>query len=265
MRILDIISETSVVGNGVLHAEAGPPPRGTTTPATEKWYEINQKANAKAYENIQARWTGGLYRTLQVLGWLGPCIWFTASYWALDDIAGLSDEEFTKFTGVPASNKNKWVADSRSMLLGTFTAQYLAAGVYYLGKNILRVTGIIQLICGAVGIVVTKGRGGALIFGAQVVEQAALIAFVNWLGTPDGQKWMQQNLLVAGILKVTGAGLGTIWDVVYNKFFEYSGITKPAPSNVDKAVDAVSQLPKGTLGGAEYKQAMDQFKQNFGN
>jgi hypothetical protein len=262
MKILDIISEATATSP--LHAAAGAPPQGTTIPATDKWYQKNYEANAKAYERISKGWTGGLYNALRVIGALGPCIWFTASYWALNDIAKLSDAEFTEYTGVSAANKNKWVADSRSMLLGTFTAQYLVYGVYWIGKNLLRFTGILTIVTAGLGLALKNGKAGKLIWGTKIVEQAALAAFVNWLGTPDGQKWMQQNLLVAGILKVEGATLGAIWDTIYEKFFEYTGITKPEPSAVTQAVTAVSEPVKGTLTGDQLEKSLDQFQKNFG-
>jgi hypothetical protein len=248
MKILDIISESSSAG---MTAEFGAPPKGTTLAPVEKWYQRNLRENAEMVAKIKGGWSWPLFNALRVLGWLAPCAWLTASYWALDDIAKLSPEEFTQYTGVSADKKNSWVADSRSMLLGTFAAQYLAPLAYYTVKNIARMTGILEIIAVGLGTVLTRGKAGKLIIGATVIEQAALIAFVNWLGSEAGRQWMTQNVLVGGIIKLSGAGIGTIWDLLYRKFFEYTGIQQPEKSAVDKAVDNVSNLPPSNMTSAD--------------
>ena len=239
MKILDIISESKAGLEGSI-GQAIP---GLTNEQVIKYLKANPHIAEEMQQKLNKTWDYKLFKALKIIGWLAPLGWLTVSYWALDDIAGLTPEQFTKTTGVSADKKNQWVADTRSMMLGTFVAQYLVPGIYFCVKYVARFTGVLTIIAGLVGVVVGRSAGGKLMFGAAVVEQAALIAFCNWLGTPAGTTWMTQNVIVGGLIKVTGASLGSIWDLLYRKFFEYTGIEQPAASNVDQAVAQVSNLP----------------------
>jgi hypothetical protein len=240
MKILDIITEKK----SSLESTIGDIVPGLTNEQITRYLKANPHVAEEMRGKLTNTWDSGIFRALKIIGWLAPVGWPTVSYWALDDIAGLTPEEFTKQTGVSAAKKDQWVADTRSMLLGTFSAQYLIPGIYFCVKYVARFTGVLTIIAGLVGVVVGRSAGGKLMIGAAIVEQAALIAFVNWLGSPPGVKWMTDNVIVGGLIKVTGATLGSIWDLLYRKFFEYSGIQQPAPSNVDQAVSNVSNLPK---------------------
>jgi hypothetical protein len=258
MKILDIISESQAGLQGTIGAAIP----GLTDEKILKYLKANPHIADEMNGKLNKTWDGGIFRALKVIGWLAPLGWLTISYWALDDLAGLSDEEFTRQTQVPADKKNQWVTDTRSMLLGTFSAQYLVPGVYFMIKYVARFTGALTIIAGLFGVVVGRSAGGKLMIGAAVVEQAALIAFVNWMGTEAGRQWLTQNVLIGGLIKVTGATLGTIWDLLYRKFFEYTGIKQPEPSNVDQAVQQASNLPDNELDAKQYQSFIDKFQKD---
>jgi hypothetical protein len=189
---------------------------------------------------------------------LGPALAFTANYEGLLLIAELPDDEFEKFVGVPASQKNQWVSDSRDLITAQFVNAYVMGGLLLVVKKLPGISHLLKLLASLAGVVLFKGKGGALVAGAVIFEQAAITLFMGWAASTEGSKWLANNVIIAALVKVEGAVLTTIWDTLVKKFYEVTGITPPKPDAIHQATDATktgSTAP--AMGAAEYSAAKD--------
>ena len=244
MKVFDIIKESSN-------------PTDTVTDKLSKFWKKNERLNQRTRLNIEKRW-GPLRYLLTALKIAGPALVFAVNYQGLLSIAEMPDDEFEKFVGVPASEKNQWVSDSRDLITAQFVNAYIMGGLLMMVKYLPGVKQLLTLIASALGIALTKGKGGALVAGAVIFEQAAITAFMVWAASTEGSKWLANNVIVAAIVKTEGTALTSIWDGLVKKFYEVTNITPPKPDAIHQATDATSTGSKfPTMGAAEYSAAKD--------
>ena len=232
MKVFDIIKESS-------------DPADKVNNTMSNFWKKNARLNQRTRANIEARW-GGFSKVLTLLMIFGPALAFAANYEGLLYIAEMSDAEFEKFTGTPAREKNQWVSDSRDLITAQFINAYIMGGLLLVVKKLPGLSQLLTLLASLAGITLTKGRGGALVAGAVIFEQAAITAFMVWAASPLGSKWLAENVIVAAIVQKEGAGLVAIWDGLVKKFYEVSGMTPSKPDAVRQATNATSTLPDQT-------------------
>ena len=232
MKVLDIINESTGWQNAV--------------PSVSRWMSKNARQAARYERQIMARWGYKVRGLLFMTGLTVPCLQFAGRVMALEDIAGLSDAEFTQVTGVEAKDKAEWVTKSRDMMWALFTVQILLPVIYTWVKKLPVVSHLLAIVAGSAGVLFSR-KGQAFVIGTKFVEQSAMVAFMAWLGTEEGAKWVADSV-IGPFMMPAGRIETSAWDFISKKFFEITGITPPEKSNVAKEVEKNSgpDVPSAT-------------------
>lgn len=242
MKVLDIITETKT-------AEV------SDIPALTRF-----EKNTAAANDYAAEWkkgiSGKVYGLLTVLGLATACVQFGAHMMALQKLAGLPDDEFRKYVPELRSDQSpdQWVKQVRAKLWGTFSVQILVPVILIMAKKLPVITQLLAIIAGGAGAVF--GRSGAgFIIGVKFVEKAAMTAFMVWLGTEAGSKWLADTVFFQWIMTPVGIAEANIWDTVYTKIGEFATGKKPEQTNIDKRVEKANGGPEPEkFTNAELKQ-----------
>jgi hypothetical protein len=221
MKVLDIINESTSWTDAF--------------PSVTAWMKKNERRRARNERIIMGRWGSKVLVFLKVLMIAGPCLEFSLRVMALEDIAGLPDDEYTRVTGEPASEKSVWVEKSRNMMWGLFSVQILLPIIYAGVKRISFITPILTILAGFAGVGLTKSAAGFMV-GARVIEQSAIALLVNWLGTKEGADWLSKSFFGPFLMPVGAVG-SYAWDFISENFFKVTGITPPEKSNVAKEIE----------------------------
>lgn len=221
MKVLDIINESMTWSDAV--------------PSVGKWMDRNARRAAAYEKRIMQKWGYKVRGLLFMTGLTVPCLQFAGRVMALEDIAGLSDAEFTQVTGVAAEGKAEWVTKSRDMMWALFTAQILLPVIYSWAKRLPVVSHLLAIMAGSAGVLFSR-KGQAFVIGTKFVEQSAMVAFMTWLGTEEGAKWLAGTFF-GPLMMPLGRMESSAWDFISKKFFDITGITPPDKSNVAKEVE----------------------------
>lgn len=199
------------------------------------WLAKNHE-RAKRYERRQmSRWGWKVFGFFKIAGIAVPVLQFSQHLMALEDIAS-DDQLFIELTGLPVTERPVWIERTRGLIWAQFSAQVLVPAVLAFSKRLPVVSQLLGILAGTAGAVFSR-QGAAFVIGVKVVEQAAMTAFMVWLGTAEGAKWLTDNVIGEWILRQAGQQEANLWDLFYNKFFEITGMPKPAQSNVDKEIE----------------------------
>lgn len=229
MKVLDIITETT--------DPVDVPPALTR-------FEKNTVAANKYAEEWKKGINGKVYGLLTVLGIAAAAVQFGSHMMALQKMAGLSDEEFRKYVPDLRADQSpdQWVKEVRGKLWATFTIQILIPVIVRITKNLPIITELLAIAAGGAGAVF--GRSGAgFVMGVKFVEKAAMTAFMVWLGTEAGSKWIADTVFFQWIMTPLGIAEANLWDKLYEKFFEVTTGKKPEPTNIDKRIEKANGGP----------------------
>ena len=242
MKVLDIINESMTWAD--------------STPGVARWMKRNARRAAGYEKRIMEKWGYKVRGLLFMTGLTVPCLQFASRVMALEDIAGLSDEEFTQVTGEPAAGKAEWVTKTRDMMWALFTTQILVPVIYTWAKRLPVVSHLLAIIAGSAGVLFSR-KGQAFVIGAKIVEQSALVAFMVWLGTDEGAKWVA-NTIIGPFMMPVGRIETSAWDFISKKFFDITGIAPPEKSNVAKDVEKNAGPKVPELTNAQRKADQDE-------
>lgn len=240
MKVLDIITETK---------DSGIPPELTR-------FEKNTLAANKYAEAWKKGLPGKVYGLLSLLGVAVACTQFGVHMMALQELAGLPDDEFRKHVpnlGVDQS-PDQWVKEVRGKLWATLSIQVLIPAIFSITKKLPIVTQLIGIIAGSAGVLF--GRSGAgFVIGVKFVEKAAMTAFMVWLGTEAGSRWIADTIFFQWIMTPLGIAEANLWDKFYTKFVEVTTGKAPEQTNIDKRVEKANGGAEPTaLTNAELRQ-----------
>jgi len=241
MKVLDIINETT---------------DPLTVPPDLTRFERNTLAAKRYAEAWKKGLPGGVYGLLTLLGIGVVSVQFGVHMMSLQELAGLSDEEFRK--QVPSlgadQSPDQWVKEARGKLWATFSIQILIPVIFKITKNLPIVSQLIGIIAGSAGALF--GRSGAgFVMGVKFVEKAAMTAFMVWLGTEAGSRWIADTVFFQWIMTPLGIAEANLWDQFYTKFFEITTGKAPEQTNIDKRIEKANGGPEPTaLSNAEMKQ-----------
>lgn len=229
MKVLDIITETT---------DTLPVPPELTR------FEKNTVAANKYAEEWKKGVSGKVYGLLTILGLATAAVQFGSHMMALQKMAGLSDEEFRK--QVPSlradQSPDQWVKEVRGKLWATFSLQILIPAIVGITKRLPVITEILAILAGSAGAVF--GRSGAgFVMGAKFVEKAAMTAFMVWLASEAGSKWIADTVFFQWIMTPLGIAEANLWDKFYEKFFEVTTGKKPEQTNIDKRIEKANGGP----------------------
>ena len=220
MKVLDIITEST----------------SWTSASPFTAFLANNHVRAQRYERIMMRrWGWKVFGFLKIAGIAGPSLQFAQHLIALEDVAS-NDALFTELTGEPIENRPRWIEKTRGLIWAQFSAQILVPAVWTFSKRLPVVAQLLGILAGTAGAVFGR-RGQAFVIGVRIVEQSAMTAFMVWLGTEQGAKWLSDNIFVEWFMRQTGQLEAGAWDKIYDKFFEITGVAKPEKSNVDKEIE----------------------------
>jgi hypothetical protein len=241
MKVLDIINESMTWSDAI--------------PSVGKWMDRNARRAAAYEKRIMQKWGYKVRGLLFMTGLTVPCLQFAGRVMALEDIAGLSDAEFTQVTGESAANKAEWVTKSRDMMWALFSVQILLPVIYTWVKKLPVVSHLLAIVAGSAGVLFSR-KGQAFVIGTKFVEQSAMVAFMTWLGTEEGAKWVA-NSVIGPFMMPLGRIETSAWDFISEKFFKITGITPPEKSNVAKEVEKNSGPEVPTATRAQIQAADD--------
>jgi hypothetical protein len=241
MKVLDIINESMTWSDA--------------TPGVAKWMKRNARRAAAYEKRIMEKWGYKVRGLLFMTGLTVPCLQFAGRVMALEDIAGLSDAEFTQVAGVPATDKAKWVSETRDLMWSLFTVQILLPVIYIVVKKLPVVSHLLAILAGSAGVLFSR-KGQAFVIGTKLVEQSALVALMVWLGTEEGAKWVA-NSIIGPLMMPVGKIETSAWDFISKKFFDVTGITPPEKSNVAKEVEKNAGPETPTATRAQIQAADD--------